>query len=39
VGTDLIDMGGVLELYPINGKTIVAEKLTKKRFDTSVYTI
>lgn len=26
----MIDMGGVLELYPINGKTTAAETLTKK---------
>lgn len=31
MGTELIDMGGVLELYPINGKTTDVETLAKKQ--------
>lgn len=30
MGTDLADMGGVLELYPINGKNPTSEKLAEK---------
>lgn len=30
VGTELVDMGGVLELYPINGKNPTSETLAEK---------